>query len=254
MTVSVVGHAILLGALAFVGLLSQQTPPKAYIVNLVAGLQSPSLVPARDLKPQPTLPPSPQQSPPAPWEPARPAAKPPSPPALPPLPERKPSLPRLPPSRIVTSARELPPPVLPRFEEQKPPVPREAKGSEPSEAPRTPQASPPGPAVGSTTVSAQASDFPFTWYLMRIQAKVQERWAEQPRLSAPAQRPIIFVEIAHDGSIKPPRLEQTSGNFFYDQAALRAITEASPFPPLPQEWTRPTLRIQFGFEMAPSRG
>lgn len=251
MTASVVGHAILLGVLAFLGLWGQQSPSRVYVVNLVAGLQSPSLVPARDLKAQPT-PPPPQQSPPAPREPSRPAVKP--PPALPPLPEQKPSLPRLPPSRIVASARELPPPVLPRFEEEKPPVPREAKRSEPPDAPRTPQASPPGPAVGSTTVSAQASDFPFTWYITQILAKVRERWAEQPRISVPAQRPIIFVEIARDGSIKPPRLEQTSGNFFYDQAALRAITEASPFPPLPQEWARPTLRIEFGFEFPPSRG
>lgn len=103
-------------------------------------------------------------------------------------------------------------------------------------------------------VSAEVSDFPFTWYLNRVQRKVAERWAEQPRVSQPAQRPLILVEILRNGSIRPPRLEKSSGDNFYDQAAVRAITEASPFPPLPEEWNRPTLRILFGFELQASRG
>jgi protein TonB len=127
-------------------------------------------------------------------------------------------------------------------------------GSLPAEPRASPTPRQPDPSPGTTAVSTQVSDFPFTWYLSRVQLKVTERWAEQPRISEPPQRPFIFVEILRDGSIKPPRLEKSSGNAFYDQAALRAIIEASPFPPLPQEWNRPTLRILFGFELQPARG
>jgi TonB family protein len=49
-------------------------------------------------------------------------------------------------------------------------------------------------------------------------------------------------------------VEKTSGNTFYDQAAVRAILEASPFPPLPEEWTRPSLRVMFRFELRTGRG
>ncbi len=156
----------------------------------------------------------------------------------------------MPPPRLAESPhpRELQP-RMQRFDEKGQAAERTSAPPEPRPAARQP-----APSAGPTGVSAEASDFPFTWYLSRVQRKVAERWAEQPRISEPAQRPLIFVEILRDGSIKPPRVEKSSGNALYDQAALRAITEASPFPPLPQEWDRPTLRILFGFEVRPSTG
>jgi TonB family protein len=108
--------------------------------------------------------------------------------------------------------------------------------------------------VGTRAVSADVSDFPFAWYLRQVLAKVEQGWSRRPPISEPRERPVIFVEILRDGSIAPPRIERSSGNAFYDQAALRAVIEASPFPELPKEWKRPTLRIEFGFELPPSRG
>jgi TonB family protein len=57
------------------------------------------------------------------------------------------------------------------------------------------------------------------------------------------------VEIQRDGTIAVPRIEQSSGSSFYDRAALRAISEASPFPPLPADWSKPALRVLFNFEL-----
>ena len=79
--------------------------------------------------------------------------------------------------------------------------------------------------------------------------KVEEHWQTQNRSSEPAQKPRIYVEIRRDGSIAPPSVEQSSGSSFYDRAALRAITEASPFPPLPKDWANPSLRVLFNFDL-----
>ena len=57
------------------------------------------------------------------------------------------------------------------------------------------------------------------------------------------------MEIQRDGSIAAPRIETSSGSTFYDRAALRAISEASPFPPLPADWSKPALRVLFNFEL-----
>ncbi|MBI4607562.1 MAG: TonB family protein [Candidatus Rokubacteria bacterium] len=198
--------------------------------------------------------------------------------------------PKLPPARRAEVVRpaELPPPTLARPEERKPVLPprvaelprarevpplaprREAK-DQPAERPAPPRVSP-LPASESTSRPAEApparslvagqgkatvsadSDFPFAWYLRQVLSKVEEEWAKRPPISDPPQRPIIFVEILRNGSINQPRLEKKSGNEFYDQAALRAIINASPFPRLPDEWNRPTLRIQFGFELQSGRG
>jgi protein TonB len=98
------------------------------------------------------------------------------------------------------------------------------------------------------------SDFPHAWYLRQVLQKVEDRWQRQGHASEPEDKPLILVEIQRDGSIRPPRVEKTSGNAFYDQAAVRAILEASPFPPLPEEWTRPSLRVMFRFELRTGRG
>ena len=42
---------------------------------------------------------------------------------------------------------------------------------------------------------------------------------------------------------------RSSGNAFYDNAALRAVMAAGPFPKLPDDWTKPSLRILFTFDL-----
>jgi protein TonB len=99
------------------------------------------------------------------------------------------------------------------------------------------------------------SDFPFTYYLRQIQAKISERWTPPRAAAAGGERAIIMFEIGRDGSIREqPALEKSSGNTVYDQSALRAITEASPFPPLPPEFKATSLRVHFGFEFRPDQG
>ena len=62
-------------------------------------------------------------------------------------------------------------------------------------------------------------------------------------------KPLVVVEIQRNGSVQMPRIERSSGNAYYDQAALRAIMDASPFPELPRDWTRPVLRVMFRFDL-----
>jgi protein TonB len=101
--------------------------------------------------------------------------------------------------------------------------------------------------VGPLTVDA--SDFPHAWYLRQLLQKVQGEWQRQPPVREPDRRPLILVEIMRDGSIRIPKVEQTSGSTFYDQAAVRAVVAASPFPPLPQDWSKASLRVMFRFEL-----
>ena len=79
--------------------------------------------------------------------------------------------------------------------------------------------------------------------------RLQGEWQRQPPVSEPDQRPMILVEIFRDGTIRLPKVEQSSGSTFYDQAAVRAVVAASPFPPLPSDWSRGSLRVMFRFEL-----
>jgi outer membrane biosynthesis protein TonB len=51
-------------------------------------------------------------------------------------------------------------------------------------------------------------------------------------------------------------LAETSGNINYDQIALRAISDASPFPPLPNDQGELslTVKLQFRFDLDPRSG
>jgi TonB family protein len=104
-----------------------------------------------------------------------------------------------------------------------------------------------GSPVGTGALSVNASDFPHAWYVRQVIQKVEVEWNRQNRLSEPRQRPLLYFEIQRNGSIKLPTVKESSGNATYDQAALRAVVDAGPFPPLPQDWARPSLGLELRF-------
>jgi protein TonB len=142
------------------------------------------------------------------------------------------------PSRVATPAPP-PPPTVATARPTVPPVPLGR----------------PDAAVPTTgSISLDVSDFPFTYYLRQLQAKISERWAPPRGQVAGGERVIVLFEIGRDGQIKEPAVERSSGNAIYDQSALRAVMEASPFPPLPPEFKAASLKVHFGFEFKPDQG
>jgi protein TonB len=230
--VSLLGHAAVVAVLVAVALSGVLDRTTVHVVNLfpsVAAVGTPAGSPAA--VPSRTLPP----------------------PARVPVPEPEPRVKEAPkpadtslPSRSALSRpgeRELPP--LSKPSEQ-----RGKSDAEPSAKPAArAQGLSTGSVVGQGAMTLDVTDFPHAWYLRQVLQKVEERWQTQNRPNEPGQKPRIYVEIQRDGSIASPRIEQSSGSTFYDRAALRAISEASPFPPLPSDWSKPALRVLFNFEL-----
>ncbi|MBI1959795.1 MAG: TonB family protein [Candidatus Rokubacteria bacterium] len=256
-TVSTIGHGLAAAAVIAWVIWGGGSSQKVYVVNLVpavAAVGSPSGATAPALPPRPaTLAPSRSSLPePEPREArAREAVKLPDSPAVTPrLPSRPAALPR-------PGEKELPPLGAPA-ERRAPAPPTAARAGEtPTEArpaPPPPLGQTTGSVSGTGALTLDVSDFPHAWYLRQVLQKVEERWQKQGQTSEPSQKPLVLVDIQRDGSIRAPKIEKSSGNAFYDQAALRAIADASPFPPLPQEWSKPSLRVLFRFELRPERG
>ena len=248
--VSALGHFFLVGGLVLSATLWAQHDQKVYVVNLVAGIPSlgretirppdaPSL-PVKQALPSPPTRESKaevrerqepvKQSEPSPLpEPSNPATARPAAPSLPRPGEKElPALSHspLPERRVIATAPA-------------PPIGR-------------PTGSPTAPT--NSTISLDAGNFPFAWYIRQMHKKIEAEWNRNPPLAHPDQVPIVIVEILRNGSIKPPRIEKSSGNSAYDRAALRAVQDASPFPPLPQEWVRASLRVGLAFELIKERG
>lgn len=232
LAISLLGHVVVVAALVVVTLSGILDRPQVHVVNLVSSIAAvgnpagtPASLPAR------TVPPVARALAPEPEPRPREAVK--------------PSEPSLPARTIAPRAgeRDLPPAT----------PPSDRRGKTAVEPASRPAAAALGRATGSTSgqgsLTLDVTDFPYAWYLRQVLQKVEERWQTQNRPNEPGERPRIYVEIQRDGSIAPPRIEQSSGSTFYDRAALRAITEASPFPPLPADWSKPSLRVLFNFDL-----
>ena len=261
LTVSAIGHGVLAAAIAAAIILGGWKAQKVYVVNLVptiAAVGSPTGETTPSLPPRPATPAPPSRPiEPMPKEPRE--ARMPEPPKTPSLPEASLPSPKLPP-RPATLPRpgekELPPLATPT--ERRTPAPVTTKAADtPTEARPAPPP-PAGVVTGSTSGTGvrtlEATDFPDAWYLRQVLAKVQDAWQRQGPVAEPPQKPLVMVEIQRDGSFAMPRIEKSSGNAFYDQAALRAVMDARPFPRLPDTWSKPSLRVMFTFDQERSRG
>jgi TonB family protein len=119
--------------------------------------------------------------------------------------------------------------------------------------PSPPQAlgRPGGSAQGKGPITVEVDNFPYAWYIATIHRKIAERWDDK---ALPGQQPVVVFEIGRDGqvNINTITVDKSSGNALYDRAAVRAIQDANPFPPLPDDFKKSFLRIHLGF--AYSRG
>jgi len=103
---------------------------------------------------------------------------------------------------------------------------------------------------GATGLMVEESDFTFVYYLNLIRNRIQEHWrppyssVDQPH----SQQVMVAFKITRSGKITDIRIEQSSGNFLFDQAAQRALYEVATLPPLPEEYGGRELNVHIEFE------
>jgi len=109
---------------------------------------------------------------------------------------------------------------------------------------------PPAPAIavpvgGAGVVGLEGGDFPYTIYIDRMKTLIGSRWF-RPQVGAGPTTTVHFV-IDRDGAIRDAKVEAESGNGTFDRAALRAVLESSPLPPLPFGYTGNYLGVHLNF-------
>ena len=88
-------------------------------------------------------------------------------------------------------------------------------------------------------------DFPYTIYIDRMKTLIGQRWL-RPQTGSGIVATVSFV-IDRDGAIRDAKNEILSGNGTFDRAALRAVLEASPLPPLPFGYNGTYLGVHLTF-------
>ncbi len=153
-------------------------------------------------------------------------------------------------------AKELPKPkpVDPPKEEKKPQekVEVEDPPAEPVETPDKPVDQVAKPVISGPSVGNTDSDFPFAWYLSRVEGLIARNW--KPRQVGFGKNAVvscaIHFQIGRNGAVSQVTLVRNSGVGVFDRESLRAV-QTTKLPPLPPQFTSPSLGVTFIFNLEP---
>ena len=98
-----------------------------------------------------------------------------------------------------------------------------------------------GPGDASAGVSADMPNFPYPWYITRVRQMLWQQW--QARMPKQAGECVIVFSLLPNGAVTDLRAETSSGDSSFDLAALAAAQDAAPYPPLPQAFKEPFLKV-----------
>lgn len=93
-------------------------------------------------------------------------------------------------------------------------------------------------------------NFPYQYYLQNIQDRISARWFQSlvdPGASG-TYRVTVYFRIFRDGTISAIETKEPSGLKALDMSAVRAVTTAAPFAPLPPDYDEEYLGIILIFE------
>ncbi|MCH9648068.1 MAG: TonB family protein [Deltaproteobacteria bacterium] len=142
-------------------------------------------------------------------------------------------------------------PTLPSPEKAKPPEPEPVAPEPVSQQPPEPvipqrQGGETGNRRGTDAFGAAAAtldnpDFTYDYYVKRMVALIRARWS-RPLVPEDTES-VVHFRILKDGTIQDLELRDPSGSAVFDRAALRAIQDASPLPPLPVGYRQDSLGV-----------
>ena len=153
---------------------------------------------------------------------------------------------------------EVPEEVIAPPEDKKPPPPKKEEKKEVKKTLPKPELKKtnevpsaevdPDPAPAQTgEMALDTEDFPYHYYLMTMKRKIASFW-RVPSTSAGQDRYcVVYFKVQRSGSVGTPVVETSSGNIVFDQAALRAVVQANPLPPLPPGYPDNQLGVHFSF-------
>ena len=90
----------------------------------------------------------------------------------------------------------------------------------------------------------------FGAYADLVIKRVTEKW-QTNGLGGMHTAPMVVItfDIQRDGSVRNAKVAQRSGVDTLDYSALRAVTDAAPFPPLPAQFDRSEANVELRFQL-----
>ena len=84
-------------------------------------------------------------------------------------------------------------------------------------------------------------------YKMKVETWIKSQWSYSDALGN--HEAIVVVKISKDGTVLAINLIKPSGNGIFDESVLKAIEQAKPLPPLPEEYRESYEEIEINFNL-----
>jgi protein TonB len=96
-------------------------------------------------------------------------------------------------------------------------------------------------ALGTTLAGLGDPSFTYDYYVERMLTAIEANW-RRPSVTARLET-VLFFRISREGRISGLTVMAASGNNGFDLAALRAVQNADPLPPLPAKYRKDSLEV-----------
>jgi len=102
---------------------------------------------------------------------------------------------------------------------------------------------------GSVEMSVEGPISEYAYYLMSVRDKIASNWNPPAGILTSGREVATMVNFRVDrsGKVTASYVEEPSGTNVFDQAGLRAVAQADPLPPLPQDYSGDWLGIHLRF-------
>lgn len=99
------------------------------------------------------------------------------------------------------------------------------------------------------SVTFASKEFKYDSYMFKLKDKIESIWKYPATAEAKGIYGDLFITftIKKDGTLGSVELIRTSGNRELDEAAMKALRDAAPFWPLPEEWQNDSFSINGHF-------
>lgn len=95
-------------------------------------------------------------------------------------------------------------------------------------------------------VEVSTMDNTFNSYMHKMQNRIKSNWV--PPKSEVSSSTVLKYQIAKDGRLLDYNVITSSGDKYFDKAAIDALKKSAPFEPLPKEFTGDKIEVQFTFD------
>ena len=96
-------------------------------------------------------------------------------------------------------------------------------------------------APGQAGIVTDMPNFPYPWYISQIRQVLWEQWSS--RMPRGGGQCVVVFSLLPNGRFADLRTEESSGDPAFDLAALSAVQDGAPYPPLPRGFKEPFLKI-----------